>query len=87
MASEAKPRMTEGEITLTVPPHRRRAEDETQDLRPAVSGTTRHASVILSGAAERRAVEGSHAAQRSVCHPERSDRRERSRRILKTRQC
>ena len=41
-------------------------------------------SVILSGAAERRAAEGSHAAQRSVCHPERSGRSPRSRRILKT---
>ena len=40
--------------------------------------------VILSGATAGSAVEGSHAAQRSVCHPERSDRRERSRRILKT---
>ena len=41
-------------------------------------------SVILSGATAGSAAEGSHAAQRSVCHPERSDRRERSRRILKT---
>ena len=39
--------------------------------------------VILSGGEA--GVEGSHAAQRSVCHPERSGGTPRSRRILKTR--